>query len=241
MVLAGLPLAGQTSSFEVVTLKLSPPPKENRIVINLGVLRGEHFTMGNVTLSDMMKFAYGLVSDDQLVVPDWNGQVRFDLEATTPAGTRTTDLRPMVGSLLAERLHLKLRREQRVMSYLALVRGKSAPKLRAADAGTNPTVGPQVRGKISHPKMPMQGLAALLSRFERQTVVDQTGLEGDYQVSLEWSPDNFSAVPDANAPPPDRPSLSTAVGAQLGLKLESRRGPLDVLVVESASRVPEEN
>ena len=128
-----------------------------------------------------------------------------------------------------------------MLSYLALMRGKSAPKMRTAEAVANPKVGPQVPGRISHPQMPMQGLATLLSRFERQTVVDQTGLEGDYQVSLEWSPENLSTQQDPNAPPAERPSLSTAVSEQLGLKLESRRGPLEVLVVESASRVPEEN
>ncbi len=98
-----------------------------------------------------------------------------------------------------------------------------------------------MRGRISDPQMSMPLLVTLLSRFERQTVVDQTGLAGVYQVNLEWSPDNSSDHPDANAPPPERPSLFTAVSEQLGLKLESRRGPLEVLVVESASRVPEAN
>ena len=233
--------AAQTPAFEAATLKLSPPPKEDRIVINLGRWQTGRFTMANVTLSDMMKFAYSVVADDQLVLPDWNRQVRFDVEATAPADTRMAELRVMLGALLNERLHLKLRREQRVLSYLALMQGKSAPKIIAVEPVGNPNVGPQVRGRISHPQMSMQGLATLLSRFERQTVVDETGMAGVYSVNLEWSPDNFSSQPDANAPPPEHPSLFTAVSEQLGLKLESRRGPLEVLVVENASRVPEEN
>jgi uncharacterized protein (TIGR03435 family) len=236
-----VPVAAQTPAFEVATLKLSPPPKEDRIVINLGRWQTGRFTMDNVTLSDMMKFGYGLVSGAQLVVPEWTGQVRFDVEAKAPADTKTPELRLMLQTLLDERLHLKLRREQRVLPYLALAKGKSAPKIKAAEMVLNPNVGPQVPGHISHPQMSMQGLATLLSRFERETVVDQTGLAGEYQVSLEWSPENFSAQPDANAPPAERPSLFTAVSEQLGLKLESRRGPLEVLVVESVSREPEAN
>jgi len=239
--LAALPAAAQVPAFEVAALKLSPPPREDRIVINLGRWQTGRFTMGNVTLSDMMKFAYEVVSDDQLVLPEWNRQVRFDVEATAPPDTKTPRLRLMLKSLLDERLHLKLRKEQRVVSYLALVKGKSAPKIKRAEEDSNPKPGPQVRGHISHPEMSMQGLPTLLSRFEGQTVVDQTGLDGVYQVNLEWSPDNFSAPPDPNTQPPDRPGLFTAVSEQLGLRLESRRGPLDVLVVESASRVPEEN
>ena len=163
------------------------------------------------------------------------------------------ELRMMLRSLLGERLHLKMRSEQRVLSYLALVRGKSAPKVKKVGEDPNANAGPQVRGRISHPQMSMPGLATLLSRFERQTVVDQTGLDGVYEVNLEWSPDSdscsrttdpsacaLSTQPDANSPP-EHPSLSTAVSEQLGLKLESRRGPLEVQVVESASRVPEAN
>lgn len=239
--LIALPALAQTPAFDVATLKLSPPPKEDRIVINLGRWQPGRFTMTNVTLSDMMKFAWEVVSDDQLVVPDWNNQVRFDVEGTAPPDTKIPEVRMMLRTLLGERLHLKVLSEQRVLAYLALVKGKSAPKIKQVEQTFNPKVGPQVRGHISHPEMSMHGLATLLSRFERQTVVDQTGLEGAYRINLDWTPDNFSSQPDANAPPPDHPSLFTAVSEQLGLKLESRRGPLEVLVVESASRVPEDN
>ncbi len=238
--LSVIPAAAQTPAFEVATLKLSPPPKEDRIVINLGRWQTGRFTMANVTLSDMVKFAYQVVADDQLVLPDWNRQVRFDVEAKAPADAKMPQLRTMLRALLDERLHLKVRSEQRVLPYLALAKGKAPPKIKRVEETPNANIGPQVRGRISHPQMSMQGLVTLLSRFERQTVVDRTGLEGVYEVNLEWAPDNFSTAPDANAPP-DGPSLFTAVSEQLGLKLESRRGPLEVLVVESASMAPEEN
>ncbi len=83
----------------------------------------------------------------------------------------------------------------------------------------------------------MKGLATLLSRFERETVIDLTGLEGQFEFKLEWTPDNGPAPPDGAS----APSLFTAVQEQLGLKLESRKGPLDVLVVDHAEKVPTEN
>ena len=99
----------------------------------------------------------------------------------------------------------------------------------------------QFPGRINHKRMPMGLLASLLSRFEHQLVVDQTGLSGLYEVRLEWTPDVVVPPGDAVTAPPDRPNLYTAVREQLGLRLEGRRGPLDVVVVTSASKTPSEN
>jgi uncharacterized protein (TIGR03435 family) len=93
-------------------------------------------------------------------------------------------------------------------------------------------------------------LATLLSRFERQLVIDMTGLTGAFTVELQWTPDfvRNRATQDGPAPllngqpvDPNGPSLYTALQEQLGLRLESRRGPVDVLVVDYAERVPADN
>ena len=75
-------------------------------------------------------------------------------------------------------------------------------------------------------------VALLLSRFLRQPVLDMTGLQGPYNVHLEWAPETSGA--DA----PNGPSVYTAVQEQLGLKLESRKGLLEVLVVDHAEKAP---
>ena len=150
-------------------------------------------------------------------------------------------LQMMARTLLEERLHLVLRRERKVLRHLALVPGKTGPKLRAAKPDATEDQGPHVRGRIAHNHISMARLASLLSRFERQTIVDLTGLSGLFEVILEWAPDNNLPTGDPAGPPSDRPGLFAAVQEQLGLKLEPRRGPLDVFVVERALKVPEEN
>lgn len=147
----------------------------------------------------------------------------------------------MTRELLAERLHLVLRREEKTVRHLALVAGKDGAKLRRAKPDAAASKGPQAPGRIVHNQMPMSMLATLLSRFERQTIVDLTGLAGLFEVKLEWAPDRALQKEDLSGPPPDRPGLFAAVQEQLGLKLEGRRGPLEVLVVEQASKTPEGN
>jgi uncharacterized protein (TIGR03435 family) len=225
----------------VATLKLSPAPPGNLISINLGSFRNGRLTLTNVTLNDAIKFAYELVSDAQLEGPDWTKIIRFDIVAQAPPETPLEQVHAMTRQLLAERLHLVLRHEQKVLPHLALVVGKGGAKLQAAKQDAAPNPGPQVPGSIAHNQMSMAGLVSLLSRFERQTIMDQTGLRGLFEVRLEWAPDNIRPPDDNAGPPPDRPSLFAAVQEQLGLKLESRRGPLEVLIVEQAEKAPETN
>ena len=87
--------------------------------------------------------------------------------------------------------------------------------------------------QINQPHLSMLMLATLLSRFElRVPVVDQTGIQGIYDVQLEWLSAN--ARPDA----PDGPSIFTAVKEQLGLRLEAKKGPVQVLVIDHAEKTP---
>lgn len=240
VVASSLLQAQDAPRFDVATLKVSPPPQGDSFAINLGDFRNGRLTMTNVTLNDAIKFAYELPSDDLLVGPDWNRSVRFDIVALAPAATSPDQLRSMVKALLAERLHLVVRREQRVLRYLALMAGKNGARMPPAKEDAPPN-GPQLPGRIAHNQMTMALLASLLSRFERQTIVDLTGLSGSFEVKLEWAPDAALPQDDLNGPLPDRPRLFAAVQDQLGLRLESRRGPLALLIVEQAAKVPEEN
>ncbi len=239
-ILAASPLLAQDPSlpqFDVATVKLSPPPSGDTVNINLGTVLNGRLAMTNVSLSDCIKLAYGIVSDDQLVGPDWirSRQVLFDIVAQSPPETPRDQVLLMLQPLLAERLKLVLHHERKQRSYLGLSIGKNGVKIQPAKPGA-PIGNLAVRGRIVANQMPMSVLVTVLSRFERETVVDLTGLKGAFEFKLEWTPDDAAAPPGASAP-----SLFTAVQQQLGLRLESRKGPLDVLVVDHAEKVPAEN
>jgi uncharacterized protein (TIGR03435 family) len=237
--------------FDVATLKAEAPlqPGESYSA-NLGTIRNGKVTLTNVTLSDCIKFAYGLVSDAQVFGPDWikSRDVRYEIVGQAPPDTPQDQILIMLQKLLAERLMLVLRHEQRELPFLALTVAKDGPRLAPAkEEGDAPRLG---AGRIIHRRMPMSVLATLLSRFERQTVINLTGLNGSFAVNLQWTPEAIrSRVPDGGGPglvngeqfDPNGPSLYTAIQEQLGLRLESRRGPVDVLVVERAEKVPTEN
>jgi uncharacterized protein (TIGR03435 family) len=224
--------------FEVAAVKQSPPPEGDTININLGTVRNGRLTFANASLSDCLKFAYNIASDAQLAGPDWIKDARFDIVAQAPAATPREQLALMLQTLLAERLKVVLHHEQKTLPFLALVVGKNGPKFHEAKADPAPDTGFNVAGRIVRNQLSMRMLALLLSRFERQTVLDMTGLKGLFEVRLEWTPDDGRAPAAADSV---GPSLYTAVQGQLGLKLEARKGPVDVLVVDSAEKVPADN
>jgi bla regulator protein blaR1 len=249
---AQTPSAQSASRFEVATVKAVPPPQPGeQFNINLGTVRNGRVTLTNVSLSDCLRFAYGIVSDSQIAGPDWikSKAARFEIVAQADPGTPREQLLSMLQTLLEERLKLVLHREQKELSYLMLVPAKHGSKLRQAEADASPDGGAMVLGRIVSSRMSMATLAMLLSRFERQTVLDKTGLNDSYEVKLEWNWRRDWPVPpggDASGlrePSEDKdgPSIFTALEEQLGLKLEARRGPLEVLVVDSAEKVPAEN
>lgn len=230
----------------MATVKTSPPPQGNSININLGGFRNGVLRFTNASLSDCLKFAYDLVSDAQLSGPAWitSKEVRFDIVAQAAPETPRDQLPLMLQALLADRFKLAIHHEQQNLLFSALFPGKNGPKLRKAAPGLAQSNGISVRGHINGAAMPMSTLALLLSRFERETVINMTGLDGLYEVNLEWAPMESLASPGGTIRPPESPAgpaLSTALQEQLGLKLEGRKGPLDVLVVDHAEKVPSEN
>jgi uncharacterized protein (TIGR03435 family) len=228
--------------FEVATVKSSPPPAGDLININIGGFRNGKLTFANASLSDCLKFAWGIVSDEQIAGPDWikSKTVRFDTSRRPHPAPHGSKLEPMLQALLAERLKLAIHDERKELSFLALIPGKNGVKLHAANpdsaaSGNNLAA----RGQIASKYMSMKVLATLLSHFEREIVVDQTGTAGPFEIKLDWSPDDGVAQATNDVPP--GPSVYTALQEQLGLRLESRKGPLDVLVIDHAEKVPVDN
>jgi uncharacterized protein (TIGR03435 family) len=136
-------------------------------------------------------------------------------------------------SLLADRFKLAVHRDTRQMPEYALVVSKNGSKLQVWKEGDEH--GPQIIGRggsVTCWKVNMRAFAEDLSRRLGRTVIDTTGLNGDYNFKFQYQPDQPASVA-ADLP---GPALRDALEEQIGLKLESRRGPVEVLVIEHIER-----
>jgi bla regulator protein blaR1 len=254
--------------FEVASIKPSRPGDN---MVRLFMSPGK-FTTQSETIKEVIRFAYDIKSDNQLSGgPSWISSEKYDIEAKEEDSVaekleklsfedQAKQIRLMVQSLLAERFKLKVSHQTRDLPVYALVVAKSGPKLTevpqlAADGKSAPK-GRYVRmmgpGQLTGTNLNMSFLADVLSgqRELGRLVVDQTGLKGNYDWTLKWTPDQSvpmfkspegaSVSGDAPAPDSSGPSIFTALEEQLGLKLEARKGPVETLVIDSIEK-PSEN
>jgi uncharacterized protein (TIGR03435 family) len=244
------PAGTTTPPFDVASVKAVPDaPGDYRA--NLGRAVHGEVTFTNATLSQCLRYAFGINNDDQISGPDWikSRQFRYDIAAKGPPEAPIPLLRAMLQALLIERFKLVLHREQKDFAFLALVAGKNGPKIHESHDSPPAPGGREIMGAIISNHMSMEQLTLLLSRFLRQPVVDTTGLQGFFELKLQWTPENRTSPPSAvgsadTGAAPDvapGPTIFEAVQTQLGLKLEPRKGPLEVIVVDRAEKVPVEN
>jgi uncharacterized protein (TIGR03435 family) len=212
-----------------------------------------------ITLKQLIQLAYdlGYFGVDQRLVggPKWMGTARFDLDAKCDDDLAHTFQKApieqlmgieqtMLRELLADRFKLRLHHETRQLPVLLLVPARGGPRLTvSAVADSYDPFGPDGPPGNWHAKgVSMEELASNLSALpesEGRIVVDRTGLKGKYDFKLKWTPE---PAPDAPAVTADNglrqdataPSLQKALEEQLGLKFESSKEPVDVLVIDAA-------
>ncbi len=255
------------SLFEVASVKRADTGRATgsplgAMAVGIASLRGgpgsddpERISYSNTNLQLVLIRAYGL-ERFQIFGPDWIDTDRFDIVAKVPKGATKEQFRSMLQSLLAERFQVKAHRETRTLPVFAMVVQKGGHKLRAAEGTGEPelkhieqTMQEYVKqfnsGETLPPthigckNMTMADFAGLLGvriaydGIDRK-VVDLTGLAGAYDFDLKYY-GSTPSVADLG------PKIFEAVDRQLGLKLEPRKTPVEVLVVDSASRIPTEN
>jgi uncharacterized protein (TIGR03435 family) len=155
-------------------------------------------------------------------------------------------------ALLEERFQVKLRTDMKEMPAYALVVSKDGPRMKAAEGGEGTPqsfrAGP---GRINAQRVNMQMLTNMLANLTGRPVLDETGLKGFYDFELEYAPEPGQGMFGGPAPnpgsqgapaaaDPSGPSLYTALQQVLGLKLESKKGQVEMLVIEMAEK-PTEN
>lgn len=209
-----------------------------------------------VTLWYSISYAYG-VHSYQMDGPAWLKSLHYDITAKAPAGATRDQFPAMMRTLLAERFKLQVRRETREIAALSLVLGKDGPTLRASapevdDANVNMSTSPDGGERLQFKGATMTTLVNTLTGLLGRPVVDQTGLAGRFDFTLDFSRDQtaggaqgggYNEPPPLPPPPPGaEPGQSIYSSIQrLGLRLDGRKLPLEVVVVESAEKTPTEN
>src|ERR1700712_5303326 len=255
------PLRAQSSSnivtvptpvYDIVSIK---PNKtgSGRISISRDDLK---FDAENVTLYGMLIMAYDTKEDLVFDAPKWAGSSHFDVTARVVDGDpkiveklTKQQYREMLQPILTERFKLKSHTEVKTLPVYELVVAKGGSKLVPTPADDPSkkdqpqSADPMGRGRMrvrdrqmTAVAIPMASLATQLSSQLHRTVIDKTGLAGDFDFSLSWAPEDPGlAQADANAP-----SIFTAIQEQLGLKLVSSKGPVETLVIDQVE-LPEAN
>ena len=201
-------------------------------------------TARNITLRGLLREAYQVKGFQFVGGPAWLKSDKFDVVAKASATSTPEQIQHMFQTLLKERFKLELHRETKLMPVYTLVVNKAQPKLRESAAGDGRIRA--VRGQVKGEKVTTESLADFLSGFLGRVVLDKTGLTGFYDFELEFTPpggtrskpasEGASSFDDAAAP-----TLLTAVRKQLGLKLEARKGPVEVLVIDRVEKLSNEN
>ena len=207
-----------------------------------------------VALGVLLEKAYDLKSY-QVAGPDWIKSQRYDIVATLPPGSTEKQIQVMLRNLLTERFKIELHREQKPLPVYELTVAKNAFKGKPAEhADIRISFGGKGRKLTGADSM--SGLAATLTNMLDRPVLDATGIQGTYDLNLEWTPDEREAgsviamkariAATYGGPPeggdnPNGPSLSTVLQADLGLKLEPKKTGVDTLVIDKAERVPTQN
>ncbi len=270
-----------SASFEVASIKPNHSG-DRRFFVSWQPGR---FNATGMTVKFLITMAYGVKDFQVSGGPGWVNSERYDIDAKEPDSIaqeleklpdeqREPLADSMLQSLLADRFQLKLTHGTKDMPAYALVVAKNGAKLQAAKPeGTQAQAqsgpgghphGPMLRmgrGELTGQGIALSFLANMLSQQLGRTVLDKTGLKGNYDFTLKWTPEQGQGMmmggpgggpgggpphgggpPPDGAPPPDAsgPSIFTALQEQLGLKLEPTKAPAEVLTIDHVER-PSEN
>ena len=229
--------------FEVETIKPSSPKSQGTSFW----INDDGIVATNMPLTVLLQFAYNLSSGsvDQIIDgPQWVDSTRFDINAKEdpqlakriskmPQAEELATLRQMAQGLLAERFRLKVHHETRDLRVVALTIAKGGSKL--AETKPDSNNGSRMRmskGKIEGHGATMKMLVDSLSpkpEIGGRLMVDDTGLSGKYDFELTWLQEDFAAHDENDA---GGPSLFAALQEQLGLKVETKKSPVDCIVID---------
>jgi uncharacterized protein (TIGR03435 family) len=238
------PSSSSAITYDVMSIKPNKTSSGNVDVYS----RGDSFSATNVSLKQLLEDVYDIKQD---LISGLSGPIesaRFDIEAKIVDPDRAAlkkmtpeQERVMLLPLLNERFQLKLHTETKILPVYDLVVLPGGPKFKPSatqtdhGGGSTSINGSRTSTKLTAHDLPMTSLAKRLAGAVHRTVIDKTGLSGNFDLAMEWSNEDN---PDSGAE--SFPDVFTAVQEQLGLKLQPSKGPVETLVVDHAE-MPSEN
>jgi len=255
-------------TFEVASIK--PNSGDGRRV-GIQFMPGGGLRTTGTTLKFLITFAYDVRDFQVSGGPGWINSDRFDIMAKSERNgpeseapedlakmsdaqmkTGVEQMRAKLQALLADRFQLTIHHESKDQPVYALVIGKNGSKLKESEVkqgGDRRRMMRMGRSELNAEGVAMDMLTNTLSNVLGRPVIDRTGLKGNYDFKLAWTPDPGQAggfggppPPGVEAPPPpdpNGPSIFTAVQEQLGLRLESQKGPVDLIVIDRVEKLSE--
>ena len=226
------------AEFDIASIKPNKSSSNSsRISSSKGIFRAS-----NISAKALLLNAFDVLPEQISGAPAWIDDDRFDIEAKAEydpvTGEESSRMQQRLQALLASRFEFKMHRETREWQVYSLVAGKNGPKLTPSEEkGSSTRVG---NGHMEAKGITMDSLAYSLAGWLGRPTVNKTGLEGKFNLTLDFEPERSVRVVGGAEPIAGvdvaRPSLFTAVQDQLGLKLESRKAPVEMLVVDHIAR-----
>jgi uncharacterized protein (TIGR03435 family) len=220
-------LAAQT--FEVASVKRAAPQTGSGARVTGAVPQRDpgRVNYPSVDLKSIVAIAWH-IDRDLIDGPQWMGDERYDIVATLPAGASQDQVPQMLQHLLADRFHVIVHEETRSRTVLALLPSKNGTKLTKAKETSRPGYVASA-DRVTYGKLTLTGFARTLSLFTRRPVIDETGIAGEYDITLNASMEDMSS---GTVAPPIQ---------DLGLRLEPRKMSMKFLIVDRADKVPTGN
>jgi uncharacterized protein (TIGR03435 family) len=253
LAMAGLAMAwlagAQPAVFEVASVKASSASQadgkgQRGMKTSPGTV-----SMQNVPLKAIVRWAYG-VQDYQVEGPAWTERQGFDIFAKAAGPAKDPELQAMMRTLLEDRLKLVVHRETKIKPIYEMTIAKGGHKLKpSATEGESSFAPPKGGGgkMIAHAeRTSMAEFAQLLTDPLQCPVIDKTGLKGNFDFTVDlmsYIPLDASgkAAPDKVAVSDRETIVTMAIQQQLGLKLEPKKGPIEIVIIDSAEKIPVEN
>ena len=228
--------------FEVASIKPTPPDTQGRLY----TVKGRQFLTINTSVANLITFAYGVHERQIINGPEWTTKDHYDVTGVpdVDGAPNSRQMRSMIQKLLADRFKLTFHRDKQELPVYALMVAKNGPKLTksAGDPNGLPSLLFRGLGLLPAQNATMTDFANVMqSAVMDRPVVNQTGIEGRYDFTLNWTPDDsqFRSMGARVPPPPENqtvPGLFTAIQEQLGLRLEPTRAAAEVLVIDKVEK-----